>query len=95
MSITADGSPRVVVDPDGPAVAARLAVRTTRERVQLAIAERQPAVVVFERGDREQPLIVGFLERLEARRRSRLWRRLSNPWRCPHSRRMSMAAASA
>ena len=66
VSITADGSPRVVVDADGPVVAARLAIRTTRERVQLAIAERQPAVVVFERGDRERPLIVGFLERLDA-----------------------------
>jgi len=64
-SIAADGSLLVSVDAEGPVVAARLAVRTTVERVQLAIAHRQPAVVVFERGDRSRPLILGFLEPLD------------------------------
>lgn len=64
-SIAPDGSPLVSVDDDGRVVAARLAVRTTLERMQLAIANRQPAVVVFERGDRSRPLILGFLEPLE------------------------------
>jgi hypothetical protein len=65
VSMAPDGSPRVMVDADGPVVTARLAVRTTLERVQLAIAEQHAAVVVFERGDRTRPLIVGFLERLD------------------------------
>ena len=65
VSIAADGSPLVSVDDDGAVVAARLAVRTTVERVQLAIANRQQAVVVFERGDRSRPLILGFLEALD------------------------------
>ena len=64
-SIAADGSLLVSVDAEGPVVAARLAVRTTVERVQLAIAHRQSAVVVFERGDRSRPLILGFLEPLD------------------------------
>jgi len=64
VSIDPDGSPLVSVDDDGRIVTARLAVRTTVERVQLAIATRQPAVVVFERGDRSRPLILGFVEPL-------------------------------
>jgi len=46
-------------------VSARLAVRTTRARIEKAIAERQQAVVVFEGGDRSKPLIVGFIEALD------------------------------
>ena len=65
VSIADDGSPLVSVDPDGPVVAARLAVRTTVERVPSAIASHQQAVVVFERGDRTRPLILGFLEPLD------------------------------
>jgi hypothetical protein len=65
VAIDADGSLLVLVDADGPVVTARLAVRTSVERVEMAIAHRQPAVVVFERGDRSRPLIVGFLERLD------------------------------
>jgi hypothetical protein len=60
----------VLVDTEGPVVAARLAVRTTVERVQMAIDHRQPAVVVFERGDRSRPLILGFLEPLDMNRLS-------------------------
>ena len=65
VSIAPDGSPLVSLDDDGRVVAARLAVRTSVERVQLAIANRQQAVVVFERGDRSRPLILAFLEPLE------------------------------
>lgn len=65
LSIAADGLPLVSVDDDNPVVTARLAVRTTMDRVQRAIAQRQPAVVLFERGDRSRPIIVGFLEQID------------------------------
>jgi Domain of unknown function (DUF6484) len=65
VSIADDGAPLVLVDARGPVVTARLAVRTNIERMQRAIANRQPAVVVFEGGDRSKPLIVGFLEQLD------------------------------
>ena len=65
VALAPDGSPLVSVDDDDRLVAARLAVRTTLDRVQLAIATRQPAVVVFERGDRTRPLILGFVEPLD------------------------------
>jgi Domain of unknown function (DUF6484) len=65
VAIADDGSPLVLVDTGGPVVTARLAVHTTVERVQLAIAHRHQAVVVFERGDRSRPLILGFLEPLD------------------------------
>ena len=65
VSIASDGSPLVSVDAEGPVVTARLAIRTTLERLQAAITNRQQAVVVFERGDRTRPLILGFLEPLD------------------------------
>jgi hypothetical protein len=65
VSLSPDGTPGVHLDDDGPAVPARLAVRTTRARIEKAIATRQQAVVVFEGGDRSKPLIVGFIEPLE------------------------------
>lgn len=43
---------------------ARLAVALTAERIQTAIASRQPVVLVFENGDRAQPIIVGLIEAL-------------------------------
>ncbi len=64
VSLSPDGTPDVRLDDGGPAVPARLAVRTTRARVEKAIADRQQAVVVFEDGDRSKPLIVGFIEAL-------------------------------
>ncbi len=64
-SLKADGTPEVRVDLLGPVVAARLACRTTRERLQTAIELGQPAVVVFERGDPSRPIIVGVIEPLE------------------------------
>jgi hypothetical protein len=65
VSIAPDGRPEVHFDNDGPAVPARLAVRTTRARIETAIAAGQQAVVVFEGGDRSRPLIVGFIEALD------------------------------
>ncbi len=58
------GSPLVTIDEDGPAVPARLVVRATLDRVLAAIASGQQAVVLFERGDRGRPLIIGFIEPL-------------------------------
>jgi hypothetical protein len=65
VSLAPDGTPDVRLDDDEPAVPARLAVRTTRARVEEAIAAHQQAVVVFEGGDRSKPLIVGFIEALD------------------------------
>jgi hypothetical protein len=70
VSVTDSGMPQVSVAAGELAVTARLAVRTTLERIERAIANREPAVVVFEDGDRARPLIVGFLEPLEPARRS-------------------------
>jgi hypothetical protein len=64
-SLAPDGTPEVRLDDGGPAMPARLAVRTTRARIEKAIAIGQQAVVVFEGGDRSKPLIVGFIEPLD------------------------------
>lgn len=64
VSLRPDGTPEVHLDDDGPAVAARLALPATRERLDKAVATRQQAVVVFENGDQSKPLIVGFVEPL-------------------------------
>jgi hypothetical protein len=65
VSLTADGTPEVQLDPGGPRVAARLALPATRERIEAAIDQRQQTVVLFEHGDRSRPLIVGFIETLQ------------------------------
>ncbi len=62
VSLRPDGTPEVHLDDDGSAVAVRLALPATRERLERAVATRQLAVVVFENGDRSRPLIVGFVE---------------------------------
>ena len=66
VSLSADGTPGVDLGAGGTIVPARLALRATRERIETAIAQRQQAVVLFEHGDRSRPLIVGFIEPLEA-----------------------------
>jgi hypothetical protein len=66
VSITPDGLPEVLLGDDGTVVAARLAIRTTRQRLNAAVAQRNDAVVIFERGDRSRPIIVGFIEPLAA-----------------------------
>jgi hypothetical protein len=65
VSLTPDGTPQVDLGDDSPPMPARLAVRTTRARIEQAIAARQQAVIVFEGGDRAKPLIVGFIEALD------------------------------
>jgi len=65
ISITDDGIPEVRIDSDTPKVAARLAVAVTRARVETAIVLQQPAVVLFENGNRSKPIIVGFIETLQ------------------------------
>lgn len=64
VSIADDGTPNVQATPDGPTVAARLAVAVTRARIEAAIAQQQQAVVLFENGDQSRPIIVGFIETL-------------------------------
>jgi len=61
VAVTEEG-PHVQLEPDGPSYAARLAVAVTRARLDAAVAGCQQAVVLFERGDRTRPIIVGFIE---------------------------------
>ena len=65
VSISDDGAPEVQIDADTPKVAARLAVPVTRARIETAIVLQQPAVVLFEHGNRSRPIIVGFIETLQ------------------------------
>jgi hypothetical protein len=62
VSVGTDNLPHVAAAPGEAAVAARLAVHATPERLRLAAAEGHRAVVVFEHGDRTRPLIVGLIE---------------------------------
>ena len=65
VSLSADGTPELQLEPGGPVVPARLALSATRERIEDAIARCLPAVVLFEGSDRSKPLIVGFVEPLQ------------------------------
>ncbi len=56
-----DGVPVLDIG-DGPTVAGRLAIAATAARLDAAIRERHPVVVLFEHGDRRRPIVVGFLE---------------------------------
>jgi hypothetical protein len=60
-----DGTPLVDLGERGAVVPARLAVRATRERMELAIAGHHQVVVLFEGGDRLRPLVVGFIETVD------------------------------
>jgi hypothetical protein len=62
VAIGQDGTPDVRLDDGSVPVPARLAVRTSRERLELAAAEGRQAVAVFEGGDPSLPIIVGFIE---------------------------------
>ena len=64
VSLSPDGTLHVRVAPNDPAVPARLAVRTTRERIETAVTLGQQAVVLFENGDRARPIVVGLIETL-------------------------------
>jgi hypothetical protein len=65
VSLTADGTPEIQLDPGGPAIPARLAVSVTRGRIEIAIAQCQQTIVLFENGDRTKPIVVGFIETLQ------------------------------
>lgn len=62
VSITNENIPEIRLTAGGPVMAARLAMSVTRQRLELAVAERHQTVVLFEGGDRSKPLVVGFIE---------------------------------
>jgi hypothetical protein len=62
VALTPDGAPLVLFDGAATTTPARLAVPATFERLERAIIQRQPTVLVFENGDCFKPLIVGFVE---------------------------------
>lgn len=59
-----DGTVEIQLDGEPETLTARLAVTTSRERLELAVAERQQAVALFEHGDRTRAIVVGFIEAL-------------------------------
>ena len=64
VSIRGDGLPLLDLG-NGTIVAARMAIRATRDRIDEAIARQHQAVVLFEDGDRARPIVVGFIEPVE------------------------------
>lgn len=60
-----DGSPVVMVPGSSSQVPARLAIRTTRDRLELALTLQQPVVLQFENGDPNRPIVLGLIERVE------------------------------
>ena len=65
VALLPDGTPEIEVAPGRQRIMARLAVRTSRDRIETAIALQQQVVVQFENGDRAKPIIMGFIERLD------------------------------
>ena len=66
IGLATDGGALLRIGRHNPVEAwARFALRTTRDRVEAAIEQHQPVVVLFEGGDRSKPLIVGFIESLQ------------------------------
>jgi hypothetical protein len=65
VALLPDGTPHIEIAPGRQRTIARLAVRTSRERIETAIALQQQVVVQFENGDRARPIIMGFIERLD------------------------------
>src|SRR5688500_14565283 len=65
VGLLPDGTPELALPGIGARVRARLAIATSRARLEAAIMLQQQVVVVFERGDRSRPIIIGFIERLE------------------------------
>jgi hypothetical protein len=61
VSLSNDGLPEVELEPGRPPVSARLAIKTTRSRLELAVADRQQAVVAIS-DEPLCPVILGFLE---------------------------------
>lgn len=56
-----DGTLTVSHHGAGSPVPARLAVSATRERIETAILLQQTAVLLFEQGDPQKPIVIGFL----------------------------------
>lgn len=62
VGLSPDGVPLVdFAASEGP-TPARLAVAASIERLQAAVADHQPIVLVFEDGDPGQPIIIGLIE---------------------------------
>ena len=62
-ALASDGTPELDLGNEGQNVPARLGLVTSRERLEAAVVLQQQVVVVFERGDRARPIIIGFIER--------------------------------
>jgi hypothetical protein len=61
VSLSDDGQVAVELpDAAGP-VPARLAIAASHEAIRNAIETRQPAVLVFENGERRRPIVVGLI----------------------------------
>jgi hypothetical protein len=59
--LRADGSLTVMYPGITTAIPARLAAAATRERIETAVLLQQSVVLLFEQGDPQHPLIIGFL----------------------------------
>ena len=64
VALADDGMPQVTLDASQPPVTARLAMQVTRPRLELAIAERQPVVVLIDHTAPSSPLLIGCLEQV-------------------------------
>lgn len=60
VSLKEDG--RLEIEYQGRVTPARLAIPATRDRLETAALLRQAAVVVFEAGDRNRPIVIGLIE---------------------------------
>ena len=56
-----NGTIMVIVDGTSLPVASRIAVPATADRIATAILLQQPAVLLFEQGDLQRPIIVGII----------------------------------
>jgi hypothetical protein len=62
LALQEDGTLLVQLAGTTAPVAARLAIALTATRLQAAIHSLQPAVLLFENGDRSRPIVIGLLE---------------------------------
>ncbi len=59
--LTADGRPRVGFPGNDDDLPAASTVEASRAELEAAAARRQPVVLLFEGGDPERPIVVGFV----------------------------------
>jgi hypothetical protein len=52
----------VLVSGDKIARPSRLAIRTSREQIELAIQHKQQVLLLIEEGDPQRPILIGFVE---------------------------------